>query len=189
MQTASNVIPCEVCPKRFLSAIQNVHLMGALLLSIAERFGKVLSHLSEEAQRASAAGEVKSFRLLDLSHSGAEVCNSSSAAFHITLRPDEWRILCKKVVRVEVGNSVDGVDSSDISLVSLCRSLRQRQDRWHQMKCPDDFPRDPRPQPTELTTLTTVGHTNRDHAHTEGEHFCVKMVSHAEKLIESFDWS
>jgi hypothetical protein len=190
MQAASRVIPCQICPKRFLSAIQNVHLMGTLLVCIAERFGKVLSQLSDDAERASSVGELKSFRLLDVADSDADLCNLSTAAFQVVLGPDDARMICKKIVRAEVmGPGRDDNGTAHISLNGLCRSMRERQNRWHHMECPDDFPRDIRPARAAPPKNNSLGHHIADDGREGSEHFCIKMVSVAEKLIQSFDWS
>jgi hypothetical protein len=189
MQTAARVLPCQICPKRFLSAIQNVHLMGTLLVCIAERFGKILSQLSEDAKRASSAGETRVVRLLDVSGSDAKLCDFSTA-LQVELTPDEWCTLRKKVVRAEVaGSSRDGTSDDHVSLSSLCRTMRRRQERWHQMECPDDFPRSMRPAQAETPGNSATEYAAKDTGREKHEHFCTKMVSVAEKLMQSFDWS
>jgi hypothetical protein len=50
MSTASQVISCPVCPTRFITGLQNVQLLNALLMSLAERFSRILTSISNEAE-------------------------------------------------------------------------------------------------------------------------------------------
>lgn len=111
MQTASSVLTCDVCPQKFISAMQNTQMIGTLLVTIAERFGKILDAISKEADRANGAGEGKKFRLADLNTSTGHLHTNGigcAAAFNINLDAWEWRGLAKKVVRAEVYGLGDG---------------------------------------------------------------------------------
>ncbi|KAF2717757.1 hypothetical protein K431DRAFT_232414 [Polychaeton citri CBS 116435] len=192
MQTASDIIDCEQCPQRFITALQNTQLLGTLLMSIAERFGKVLDSISTESIRADLVGENKKFRLADLSqgnshlHTGGLGC---AAAFSIDLSPKEWRTMCKKVVRAEI----DGPSRSDREdghhkcpyFKGVLQKMRDRQQAWHssQKKLPDDFPRDSNGLP--------IGGP-RDHATHDvsgSEHLCLRMVNMADQLVGNINWS
>jgi hypothetical protein len=50
MSTASQVISCQICPTRFITGLQNVQLLNALLMSLAERFSRILTSISAEAE-------------------------------------------------------------------------------------------------------------------------------------------
>ncbi|CAK1355926.1 hypothetical protein CB0940_00403 [Cercospora beticola] len=185
MQTASEVLKCEACPSRFISAIQNTQLVGTLLMSIVERFGKVLGHINAEAVRAQAAGESKKFTLADLNsstlhlHTGGLNC---SAAFSIDLSPGEWKSMCKKVVRAEVHGPGAGNNCCPY-FVGLCAQMEQRQARWHSRPLPKDFPRDGKGLAVGMERESiNPGHAN-------GEYLCLKLVGFARRLVATLDWS
>ncbi|EMD00958.1 hypothetical protein BAUCODRAFT_118684 [Baudoinia panamericana UAMH 10762] len=179
LQTASEVIDCDKCPKRFLTAVQNTQLLGTLLLSIAERYGKVLDSITAEAIRAETAGEGKRFRLADLNtptshlHAGGLGC---AAAFSIGLSPAEWRGMGKKVVRAEVY----GPGECCPHLVGVIERMERRQMRYHESdEClPEDFPRD-------AETGVKLG----GKCIAKEDHVCLKLCVFARRLVEGFDWS
>lgn len=181
MQTASEVLSCEQCPQRFITAIQNTQLIGTLLMSIAERFSKVLESITSESLRADQANETKKFRLADLNtstshlHTGGLGC---AAAFSIDLSPSEWRSMTKKVVRAEVHGPSDG-NNCCVYFLALTKQMAERQNKWHQpeMKLPDDMPRDQEGVPIGGARMPRE------------DHVCLKLVGYAEKLVEGFDWS
>lgn len=180
MSTASEVLSCDQCPTRFISAIQNTQLVGTLLVSIAERFSKILTSITNEATRAEEANETKKFRLADLNtstlhlHTGGIGC---AAAFHIDLSPQEWRSMTKKVVRNEVYGPSDGNTCCPFFL-GIAQQMQDRQEYYHTKPLPDDFPKDPK------TGIPMGGrHIPKE------EHLCLKMVGYARKLVEGFDWS
>jgi hypothetical protein len=160
-QTAETVLQCIECSKRFISAMQSTQLMGALLVSIAERFSKVLSYINHESSRVSLASETKQFRLADMNH---------IAAFSIDLSAEEWRSMCKKVVRAEVA-----------CLVNVAKQMKERQRRWHQNPTPVDSPKDEHGVP--------IGRTSLVEQHGQGEYLCLRLVFCAEKVIGGLDWS
>jgi hypothetical protein len=151
MQTASDVLACDICPQKFISAIQNTQLIGTLLVTIAERFSKILEAISTEAGRAEEAGEAKKFRLADLNTSTGHLHTNGigcAAAFNINLDPGEWRSLAKKVVRAEVYGPGDGelADRRGWNMadswvgeghercsffLGLAEKMRRRQEYWH----------------------------------------------------------
>lgn len=180
VQTASEVLSCPECPRRFISAIQNTQLLGTLIMSIAERFQKVLIAISDEATRAEEAGEKKRFRLADLNtstshlHTGGIGC---AAAFHLDLEPAEWRSLAKKVVRAEVKGPSEGNECCAYFL-GVVEAMENRQHLWHQGPMPDDFPKDAR-------TGLPMGGRNIP----KEDHLCLKLAGYARKLVEVYDWS
>ncbi|KAI5369336.1 Putative zn(2)-C6 fungal-type DNA-binding domain-containing protein [Septoria linicola] len=185
MQTASTVLKCSECPKRFITGIQNVQLVGTLLMSIAERFDKILGYINSEASRAKIAGETKKFRLADLNtpsahlHAGGLGC---VAAFSVDLSPEEWRSMSKKVVRAEVHGPEDG-NSCCPYFVGLCKQMEERQTKWHSNPCPEDFPRN--------ADGVAIGReeTHAGSGRGQGEHLCLKLVGFANRLVANLDWS
>ncbi|KAM3418693.1 hypothetical protein BST61_g4670 [Cercospora zeina] len=185
MQAASDVLRCEECPRRFISAVQNTQLLGALLTSIVERFSKVLEHINAETRRAQAAGESKNFTLADLNtstlhlHTGGLDC---SAAFSIELSPDEWRKISKRVVRAEVHGPGAGNNCCPY-FVGLCEEMECRQDRWHSRPLPKDFPCNGNGLAIGIERdLMKSDHDNH-------EYLCLKMVGFARRLVAMLDWS
>lgn len=179
ISTAGSVLNCEECPKRFITAIQNTHLVGTLIVSIAERFSKVLEAINRESARAAAANETKKFRLADLNtstshlHTGGLGC---AAAFSIDLLPAEWRSMAKKVVKAEVHGPSGGNDCC-VYFMSLPRQMTERQTRWHTQPKPSDFPLDKDGVP--------IG----GHSIPAEEHMCLKFAKYAERHVDAYDWS
>lgn len=181
MQTASTVLACDQCPQSFISAVQNTHLLGTLLMSIGERFGKVIASITAEATRADGAGDTKKFRLADLNtsashlHTGGLGC---AATFSIDLTPVEWRSMAKKVVRAEVYGPSDGNTCCPF-FTGLTKAMFERQSEWHQegRALPADFPRDKEGQ------LIGGPRAPRE------DHMCMKFRDYAERLVDGLDWS
>ncbi|EME49834.1 hypothetical protein DOTSEDRAFT_77016 [Dothistroma septosporum NZE10] len=180
MQTAATVLSCDECPTRFITATQNTQLLGTLLKSIAERFSKVLEHISCESIRATLAGETKKFRLADLNtrtshlHAGGLGCQ---AAFSVNLSPEEWRTMCKKVVRAEVYGPSDGNDCCPY-LLGLAKHMEERQKRWYDEPMPQEFPLDSQGRP--------IG---RCIAMKKDDRLCLKLAQYSQILAEGLDFS
>lgn len=216
MLTASQVISCSICPTRFITGLQNVSLLNALLMCIAERFAQILKSVSTEASalethNATAPAseqKSKSFRLADLSipqhlHTG----NGSgglgcAAAFSITLSPAEWRSMAKKVVRAEVHGPTDVSDtiaSSRPYFLGLITQMEQRQDRWHRTPPVQDQPRDkdghPMSRSLGMGSSSSAGEgeiegceNGRAQVHGQEEHLCLKMLAGTRRMVDGFDW-
>lgn len=204
MSTASQVLSCPTCPTRFITGLQNVQLLNALLMSLAERFSRVLTSITTEAtsleqHNASASpSEQKSklFRLADLStpghlHTGGLGC---AAAFSLSFTPAEWRSMAKKVVRAEVHGPSDGTNCCAY-LLGLITAMEKRQDQWHKNPPPMDFPKDS--NGNTMSRSFGAGGNVEGHAmgaecvpaHGEGEHLCLKMLEGTRRMVDAFDWS
>lgn len=205
MSTASQVISCEVCPIRFITGLQNVQLLNALLMSLAERFSRVLTSITTEAKTLESHNALappseqksKAFRLADLStpghlHTGGLHC---AAAFSLSFSPAEWRSMAKKVVRAEVYGPQDGNPCCPY-LLGLITQMEKRQDRWHKAPPPQDYPRDKdgNVMSRALSAGQDVGGVAGDdshvggHGHEKGEHLCLKMLAGTRRMVETFDW-
>lgn len=201
MSIASQVMVCQACPASFITGLQNVQLLNALLMSLAERFSRVLNSISAEAaaleqHNATASPseqKSKSFRMADLStpghlHTGGTNC---AAAFSLSFTPTEWRSMAKKVVRAEVHGPADGKECCPY-LLGLIGTMEQRQDRWHKAPPPTDFPRDkdgapiPRVLPSNVHSGSHAGEGT--HGQEQGEHLCLKMLAGTRLMIDGFDW-
>lgn len=179
---AAEVLQCSECPTRFLTAIQNTQLTGTLLVSIAERFSKILLSITAEAERAERDGEKKSLPLSSLNtsttHLHPQALGSCITAFSISLTPEEWRALAKKVVRAEVYGPHDG-NLCCANFWALTEQMLDRQKKWHGNKeIPDDYPRDP-------VTGLKLGGANVP----KEDHMCIKLAMYSQKLVEGSDWS
>jgi hypothetical protein len=197
MSTASQVISCQICPTRFITGLQNVQLLNALLMSLAERFSRILTSISAEAEalqlhNTSASlteQKSKAFRLADLStpghmHTGGLGC---AAAFSLSFTPAEWRSMAKKVVRAEVHGPTDGSDCCPY-LLGLITTMEGRQGRWHnKMPCLEDYPKDKEGNPVLAAGLATSGN-GVGNGHGEGEHLCLKMLAGTRRMVDGFDW-
>ncbi|GAB7364388.1 hypothetical protein MBLNU230_g4931t1 [Neophaeotheca triangularis] len=179
MQTASEVVTCQQCPKSFITAIQNTQLLGTLLVTIAERFGKILDSITAEAARAESEGVSKKFRLAELSqhnshlHTGGWEC---AAGFNIDLSAGEWMVMAKKVVKAEVYGPSDGNDCC-VSFVALIEQMQARQERWHSLLMPADSPKDRQGVPIGGKHLA------------KEDHICLKLARYARRIVDGHDWS
>lgn len=204
MSTATQVLSCPTCPTRFITGLQNVQLLNALLMSLAERFSRVLTSITTEAtsleqhNASASASEQKSklFRLADLStpghlHTGGLGC---AAAFSLSFTPAEWRSMAKKVVRAEVHGPSDGTNCCAY-LLGLITAMEKRQYHWHKHPPPMDFPKDSSGNMMSRSFTAgegAGGHAAEGHgspAHEEGEHLCLKMLEGTRRMVDTFDWS
>ncbi|KAK5132934.1 hypothetical protein LTR08_008382 [Meristemomyces frigidus] len=203
MQTAAEIISCPICPTKFLAAIHNTNLVSTLLVSIAERYSKIIQSITIEALRAERSNATKTFRLANVntgtSAFPANGSGGSADAFSIELTPHEWRLLAKKVVRVEIyrppsdalysvptgpiGDGTAGGSSyaSPTSLMALAHRLQERQRHWHgpTHRVPSDIPR------TREGRMLGCPRTSEG----SSEHACMRLAGHTIKLIEGMDWS
>lgn len=207
MSTASQAIACPVCPTLFITGLQNVQLLNALLMSLAERFSRVLASINNEANSlelhnstVSTPSELKTktFRLADLStpghlHSGGPHC---AAAFSLSFTPAEWRSMAKKVVRAEVHGPADGSECCPY-LLGLITQMEQRQERTHRAPPSIDHPRDKTGNPMSRTFSmgpecrsgsVAEGESSQAHGHGKGEHLCLKMLAGTRKMVDGLDW-
>lgn len=184
MQSTSEILACEECPRRLITTMQNTSLLGALLTSIAERFSRILVAIEREAERAEDAHELKSLRLADLnsSHLHGPGC---LAVFSMELSPAEWRKLCKKVVKVEVHGPSDGSICCPC-FMDLARRMELRQQKWHSHPPAKDLPKDQDPG-SLLWSARIV--SDVDLKSIGGRYLCVSMIRALMKMVESFDWS
>jgi hypothetical protein len=180
MQTASTLLTCPECPTRFITGMQNVGLLGTLLISIAERFSKILESINKESERAAAADETKKFRVADLNSSASHLHTGGlgcAASFSLDLSPEEWRKIAKKVVRAEVYGPTDG-NTCCPYFTQLTAQMEERQNRWHKLPLPKDYPKG-----GNAATIFRTSETK------DGEHQCLKNVVFAKQLVDGFDWS
>ncbi len=129
--TARDVLRCQICPKTYYSAFQNISLLGTLLPLIIMEHSKLLGHIDER----SASGASTTFRMGDQNpahrhlHTGTNDC---PLGFDIEFSATEWRMTVRKAIRQQV----HGVKPGDDSLDSLIDELEKRQHAWHNADYP-----------------------------------------------------
>lgn len=131
MATATQMAHCQSCPTRYLSALQNVQLLIALIMTMAKQYGSVLDSIDKEARTASDLNKSKLFRFGDV-ESGA------GQWFTLEATPIEWRSLANRSVNSEVFGVRDGGGS----FWALLEFLEKRQRLWHAAPPNSDHPRD-----------------------------------------------
>ncbi|KAM5362223.1 hypothetical protein ACJZ2D_012663 [Fusarium nematophilum] len=138
--TAAGIIQCQVCPTKFLWAMQNAQLLNTLIISIAEGYKKIVKSVEDETQRAREANESK---LLFISEGGDsnrhDEANSSSGSgsgntshdpsgFPLTLDPLDWQGIAKKAIKAEIFGSPHSMSTSFTTMLQL---MEERQQGWH----------------------------------------------------------
>lgn len=131
MATATQMAHCQVCPARYLLALQNVQLLIALVMTMAKQYGSVLDSIADEAGVASQLNKSKLFRF-----GGVE--SSPDACFTLEATPVEWRSLANRAVKSEVF----GVGDGSGSFYALLDFLERRQALWHTAPPNIDHPRE-----------------------------------------------
>lgn len=136
--TGWDVVRCEYCPETFLTAMQNVQLLGLLLVILAERYVKILQAIDAERQRLVLTNETKTFRVGDMTpanshiHTGWVDCPGS---FMIELQPSEWSSMAKKGVKAEIHGR--DADENSRAYSRLIKYLEERQHAWHALSRED----------------------------------------------------
>ncbi|KAI5244485.1 hypothetical protein E4T43_03786 [Aureobasidium subglaciale] len=151
-------------------------LLGTLLLSLAERYSRILKTIDSDAGIAEESNRMKT---LEISDGGTLMPVhdpmgrlGSTGPLILELTPSEWRKLAKKVVKAEVyGTS----DAGRASFTSVLKTLEDRQALWHKMEPTDDCP-DPERRRQEM-------HNQNNNP------ICLTLAREAKKLVELFDFS
>jgi hypothetical protein len=96
----SQMVHCQHFPTRYLSAVQNMQLLIALIMTMADQYGAIFGSMDEEATRLA---ELNKPKLLLFTESGAMATenaeSNTDAYFLLETSPSEWRALAKKAVR------------------------------------------------------------------------------------------
>ena len=168
--TAKTCIECQVCPTRFLTATQNVQILGTLLLSISERYGRILHKIGLDAGQAEELGQLKLLHVGSTATNNAHGITIPTDHLVVELSPSEWRRLARKTVMAELHGTAD---TSRDSFMSILVMLEQRQDRWHRSEPADDCP----------STYRSRRHVQ------DGDHnpMCLMLAREAKRLITLFD--
>jgi len=170
------VLDCSECPKTSSTGMMNTALVNTLMQATAARFRAVVDSIDEEADRAASEGREKRFDLgvsdpttMHL-HTGTPDC---PGRFAIDLKPDEWRSMTKRVVKVEVlGNS----ETKENSLLGLVEKLEKRQQHWHAD-----------PQRTE-EALRLMGVNRCAEMAVKGDYHCLRLTGMIKDMIDMMNW-
>ncbi|KAK1856420.1 hypothetical protein CCHR01_00991 [Colletotrichum chrysophilum] len=139
MVKARDIIHCPICPTRFLSATQNMSLLGGLMMSIARQYGSVLEAIESEATTATRLNQTKAIEFQGLGSDGVVSppdAPSGAPGFSIQMHPLEWMILANKAVKTEI-YGLDGASKS--SFMGLLEVLEERQRGWHSNPRSQDY--------------------------------------------------
>ncbi|KAI8716739.1 hypothetical protein NCS52_00968200 [Fusarium sp. LHS14.1] len=139
LRNIAATVDCQVCPRIFVSAMQNCLLLCTGVMSVAHGYIRVAKQIDMEAIRCS---QTKQMKVLEVSGSSGP----STDAFVLEVSPGEWKKLAMKMVRAEVFGVADGSHPCFISMVD---KIEQRQKSWHasppgaffpDVYCEDDNP-------------------------------------------------
>ncbi|KAK7561882.1 hypothetical protein IWX49DRAFT_37981 [Phyllosticta citricarpa] len=132
INTIAAVIPCPQCPKRPVTATQNLHMLISLLLSVVESLRAALAAIDAEAARVEAIGATKALAMADAEmpmhmHTGTPDC---PARFNMELSGPDWRTFVRKALRDQIVGSPQY--PGERTLYGAVVSLENRQRRWHE---------------------------------------------------------
>ncbi|KAF9774782.1 hypothetical protein IL306_007191 [Fusarium sp. DS 682] len=150
---------CQICPTSHLSAMQNIQLLGTLLMSVGQQYGVILESIDKECEISRLQKEPKRLHFSDVS----DQSSTRGPSYGVELSPLEWSVLARKAVRAEVyGNG-----SEEECLWGLLNYLEERQAHWH----------------------AVPPHQDCRHQHqAEEEPFCIKIIHNAKDLIQALKW-
>ncbi|KAF4461353.1 Zn2-Cys6 binuclear cluster domain [Fusarium albosuccineum] len=117
-------IDCLICPRQYLSAMQNGLLLCTLVMSMAHGYVKVAKNIEAEEKRATQANEKKTLGIGDSSGPPSW----GSCPFVLETNATEWKTIALRMVRAEM----HGVsDSSRPCFTAMVDRLERRQREWH----------------------------------------------------------
>ncbi|KAF4418929.1 Thioredoxin reductase [Fusarium acutatum] len=160
ISTASVIAHCQICPTSHLSAMQNIQLLGTLLMSVGQQYGVILESIDKEAKASMDQKELKRLRFSEV---GVEY-SAEAPSYSLELNPSEWADLAKKAVKAEVYGNGRGEEC----LWSVLNYLEKRQAQWHAVPPHQDCP--------------------HQHHQSEEEPFCIKILHKAKESIEALKW-
>ncbi|KAJ4117581.1 hypothetical protein NW768_010946 [Fusarium equiseti] len=129
LSTVSQLAHCQICPTQYLSSMQNIQLLGTLLMSIAKQYGVVLESITKESELMFEKGQPMYI------HFGS-TGQGSAPSFYLETSPSEWVALARRAVKKEVY----GNDDKEDSLWGLIHLLERRQAKWHALPPKPDCP-------------------------------------------------
>ncbi|KAI4839698.1 hypothetical protein E4T45_09612 [Aureobasidium sp. EXF-8846] len=150
-------------------------LLGTLLHSMSERYGRVLKAIASDTTAAEQSGQTKTLQIGSLEATIPRHGNVGGIDLNeplvLELPPLEWMKLAKRVVKAEI----HGIsDASRASFMSVLTSLEKRQAHWHTMEPTADCPNPDRRR-----------HDMHDH---NDNPMCLMLAREAKRLVDRFDF-
>ena len=163
-KVADTAVSCRICPKKYLSAIQNALALCTLVVSMSDCYEKLLRSLNEEDEGSGELSSPKSINIQGEPRQGFD-----APVFNIVLEAEEWRTFSRKAIKTEIyGCSREG--STNQCFSELIERLEKRQREWHNSPPGVGFP-----------PSYQVG------AH-EPKPSCLGLVTSAKKSLERLQW-
>ncbi|KAL6912796.1 hypothetical protein FSHL1_010479 [Fusarium sambucinum] len=153
--TAGGIIQCQICPTKFLWAMQNAQLLNTLIVSLAEGYKKIVKFVEDETTRAQEANEAKSLLISE--------GQPDTMGFHLSLDPEDWQNIANKAIKAELF----GTKHSTASFVEMLQLMEDRQNAWH----------------SGHTHVPPGIGTRMSHQMHEKEPHCVSVVKHTRDMI------
>lgn len=154
-KTAEAAVACRICPKKYMSAMQNSLALCTLVVSISDSYETLLRSLNEDEECQDGTGKQKTIHI-----QGGARQSLTIPTFKIALDHEEWRTLGKKAMRAEIyGDSSEASRNQCFS--ALIERLEKRQREWHTSPPGVGFPpsfkvRDDEPKPPCLALVTAA---------------------------------
>ncbi|RMJ13147.1 hypothetical protein CDV36_007195 [Fusarium kuroshium] len=165
---ASSIIQCQVCPTKFLWAMQNAQLLNTLIISIAEGYKKIVKSVEDETQRAQEGNESKLLFISDgekyeqTSQNGNPSYGQSG--FPLSLDPLDWQNIAKKAIKAELFGTKHSISPS---FTTMLQHMEDRQQGWHSGSLP---------------VTSGIGH-RLPHQMKDKEPHCVSLVKHTRGMV------
>lgn len=151
IESAREILMCPHCPKRFLSIIQNVSILGTLCFCITDCYSRILRSVDAEEQRAFNMNEQKQLEIRSSIFASVQG-NDSAASFQVEMTPSQWKAFMRNTVKSEVFG-VHG--SREKCFWAFLDNLEDRQKHWHEMPdCDPTYRSDCTPDNQPLCILT-----------------------------------
>ncbi|KAF4458468.1 hypothetical protein FALBO_14794 [Fusarium albosuccineum] len=130
--TAAGIIQCQVCPTKFLWAMQNAQLLNTLLISIAEEYKKIVKAVEDETHRAQEAKESKLLFISEGANLDQPPTDTNAlpdpSGLPLSLDPLDWQNIAKRAIKSELFGSPHSLSTSFTHMLQL---MEERQEGWH----------------------------------------------------------
>ncbi|CAG1969315.1 unnamed protein product [Fusarium graminearum] len=155
--TAGGIIQCQICPTKFLWAMQNAQLLNTLIISLGEGYKKIVKSVEDEMIRAQEAKEAKILTITEDQQPG-------TPGFQMNLDPEDWQNIANKAIKAELFGTKH---STTTSFVEMLQWMEDRQNAWH----------------SGHTHLPPGIGTRMHHQMHEKEPHCVSVVKHTRDMF------
>ncbi|CEF85847.1 unnamed protein product [Fusarium graminearum] len=159
--TAGGIIQCQICPTKFLWAMQNAQLLNTLIISLGEGYKKIVKSVEDEMIRAQEAKEAKILTITEDQQPG-------TPGFQMNLDPEDWQNIANKAIKAELFGTKH---STTTSFVEMLQWMEDRQNAWH----------------SGHTHLPPGIGTRMHHQMHEKEPHCVSVVKHTRDMHRETD--